>query len=418
MLIPVRAGCILALSFACALAPTAVASADEHAPDTRGHYEDGVFIPGTREEAPNTDGCPQATRPPEPVSTSEASVAGPSPTPPPVAYTGPCGITAPPGFTIDASVLASAWLIADLDTGEIIAMKDPHGRYRPASIIKVLLALVAIDELPLDRVVTASPESAGQEGSRVGLVEGGSYSVNDLLHGLLLASGNDAAHALAQELGGDEETLAKVNALARRLGMDDTYVASYSGLDAPGMSSSAFDLGLAYREAFAHPVFADIVDTVFYDFPGHEDLPGFEVWNDNALYHEDPDGIGGKTGYTDDANHTFVGAVNHEGQRLVAVLLDTTADKARPWEQAQHLLHESYAFRGHAGVARLEPRAAAEPTPAPRPATPQAQQPPEQATVERSAPWRSLLIVAGVVVLAAVGVALSLGSQAKSGRRR
>ncbi|WKD56967.1 D-alanyl-D-alanine carboxypeptidase DacB precursor [Corynebacterium capitovis DSM 44611] len=307
-----------------------------------------LVLSATRTAAPDTATCPQATWPPGPVTTSEA--AAPAPQPLPVTYHGSCGVSAPAGFVVDESVLASAWLVADLDTGDIIAEKDPHGRYRPASIVKVLLALVTIRELPLDQVVVVTQESADQEGSAVGVVAGGTYTVNDLLHGLLMASGNDAAHALAQQLGGDDETLRKVNDLAHALGMADTRAVSYTGLDAAGMSTSAYDMGLAYRAAFADPTFAGIVATDFYPFPGQNGEPGFEVWNDNALYLNDPDGIGGKTGYTDDANHTFVGAVNHAGRRLVAVVLDTTVDKARPWQQAQSLLHESYRFTQPVGT--------------------------------------------------------------------
>ena len=406
--------------------PTPLAPPAAQAGTVRGHYEGENFVPESRESAPNTDACPQATWPPEPVSTSEAVTAGVRPPALAVSYSGPCGVSAPAGFRVDESVLASAWLVADLDTGEVVAMKDPHGRYRPASIIKVLLALVAIDELPLDKVVTASEDSANQEGSRVGLVAGGRYTVNDLLHGLLLASGNDAAHALAQELGGDAATLKKVNDLAARLGMSDTRAVSYSGLDAPGMSSSAFDLGLAYRAAFGNPTFANIVDTASYDFPGHEDLPGYQVWNDNHLYLNDPDGIGGKTGYTDDANHTFVGAVNHDGRRLMAVLLDTTANKARPWEQAQRLLHESYGFMGgfagREGVAKLEPPAtpvtsgqATETAAAPNPSEPAvvAARPSAGST-----PRLSIALVAGVGVITLIALALTFASAARARRRR
>ncbi|WP_291313127.1 D-alanyl-D-alanine carboxypeptidase family protein [Corynebacterium sp. UBA2622] len=388
---------------------------------SRGHYEGENFVHAPRTAAPDTNSCPQATWPPQPVSTSEAAPAGSSPTPLPVTYQGPCGVTVPAGFNVDDTVLASAFLVADIDSGDILAMKDPHGRYRPASIIKVLLALVAIDELPLDKVVTASAETASQEGSLVGLVEGGTYTVDDLLHGLLLASGNDAAHALAQELGGDAAAGQKVNALAQRLGMRDTRAVSYSGLDAPGMSSSVYDLGLAYQAAFRNPTFARIVDTDYYDFPGHADLPGYQVWNDNHLYLEDPEGIGGKTGYTDDANHTFVGAVNHDGRRLVAVLLDTTSDKARPWEQAQRLLHESYRFTDAQGVDKLGASSPAGATQVTETATPGSSSEPSAVAGgadHAPTPWRSVAIVAGVVGAALLALALSLASRARARRRR
>ena len=381
-----------------------------------GYFADtGEWIPPVRIEAPNTDNCPNAEHPPRAVSTSERLAPGvPAPAPLPQDYDGPCGVITPEGYAVPDDVYASAWLVADADTGEVVAMKDPHGRYRPASVIKVLLALVAIDELPLDKQVTVSAESAEQEGSRAGLGAGGTYTVDDLLHGLLMASGNDTAHALAQELGGDEETLRKVNALAHELGMHDTFVASYSGLDAPGMSSSAWDLGLAYRAAFNNPVFAATVDTESYPFPGFDDTPGFEMWNDNQLYLQDPDGIGGKTGFTDDANHTFVGAVDHDGRRLFAVVLDTTIGERRAWGQAQELLHAAYPIEAGKGVASLID-AAPTPTTAPNPAPTPA---PTAENTPATPPWLSIGIVAGVTVLALVALVLSLESRGKRPRHR
>src|SRR5699024_5809721 len=165
---------------------------------------------------------------------------------------------------------------------------------------------------------------------------GGHYTVEQLLQGLLMASGNAAAHALAQQLGGDEETLTKMNQLAQDLGARSTFAASYSGLDAPGMSPSASDMALLYTEAFKNPTCARMVGTGTAEFPGYGDLEGHELGNDSGLFMNDPDGIGGKTGYTDDANHTFVGALDRDGRRLMAVILDTTIDHGpRAWEQAQ-----------------------------------------------------------------------------------
>lgn len=327
------------------------------------------WLPPSRDRAPDTDHCPHALTPPEPVSTSERRPDGSTPTPLPLVYDGPCGVVAPAGYVVDPAVVASAWVVADIDSGEVIAMKDPHGRYRPASIIKVLLALTAINELELDAVVPVSAESAGQEGSAAGIGEEGTYTVRDLLHGLILNSGNDTAHALAQALGGDQVTLVKINQLAQDLSMSDTRATSYSGLDAAGMSTSAWDMALAYQAAFANPTFAAIAGTESYPFPGFGDLPGFELWNDNKLFLFDPDGIGGKTGYTDDANHTFVGAVNHEGRRLMAVILDTTSWDMPPWQQAQVLLHAAYPLPPGAGVAELAPVSQSLSTTAPTPTT-------------------------------------------------
>lgn len=356
-----RAGAAAAALSFCVLTPAFAqdtetpATTPSEAGPTVGYYDDGNWIPPSRGRAPETDHCPQATWPPEPVSTSERAAS--SPTPLSVRYHGPCGVTAASGYTVPDGVVASAWLVADLDTGEVVAMKDPHGCYRPASIIKVLLALTVINELPLNQQVPVSAESAGQEGSAAGIGEGGDYTVEDLLTGLLLSSGNDCAHALAQALGGDELTLGKINALAQRLGMHDTRATSYSGLDSAG--------------------------------------------------------IGGKTGYTDDANHTFVGAVDHEGRRLLAVVLDTAAYDHRAWEQAQMLLHEAYGVRS--SVAKLEPLAA----PA-APTTAKAAPTPTPVAGEETAwdRWQSYAVVAGVLVLAAGAATISLATAAKRRRRR
>ena len=317
--------------------------------------------PTTRETAPDTDECPFEQSPPKARTTSEVVAPGDSsPTAlpiPDVPAGGPlmadCGVVTPEGFKLPEGQTASAWMVFDLDSGEIIATKDPHGRYRPASIIKALIAMVAIEELDLAQQVTGTWDAANIVGSRVGVGEDGEYTVEELLHGLLLASGNDAAHLLAQELGGDEETLQKINDLALKIGTQDTFAATYSGLDAPGMSTSAYDMSLIYQYAWQDPTFTQIVGTEFIDFPGWGDNEGFQVWNDNGLFMNDPDGIGGKTGFTDDANHTFVGALDREGRRLGTVILDTTIDKARPWEQARMLIDASLPIHPGAGVGQL-----------------------------------------------------------------
>ena len=369
----------------------------------------------TRTTAPDTDSCPHSLVPAEPSTTSEELAPGQAtPTPLPPVDGAACGVTAPRGFKVNKDVVASAWMVSDLDTGEIIAMKDPNGRYRPASIIKALLALVVIEELPLDKRITATMEDASVEGSAVGIGPDGTYTVEQLLQGLLMASGNDAAHALATALGGDEDALRKVNEKAREIGTRSTVAASYSGLDAAGMSTSAADISLIYREAFANDTFARIVDTEHVDFPGWGEMPGYELWNDNGLYLNDPDGIGGKTGYTEDAQHTFVGAIDRDGRRLQAVILDTTVDHGfRAWEQAQMLLDESSTVTPGHGVGQLEDfsaQAAEETTvvPTPTPPTPteapETTQPRSSSSFEDSQGWIGWM-VAGLVALLVVVVA-------------
>ncbi|KAA1250474.1 D-alanyl-D-alanine carboxypeptidase [Mycobacterium simiae] len=290
--------------------------------------------------------CPYKVSTPPAVDSSEVPRAGEPPLPLAVPPTpvggnalGGCGvITAPDTPPVPGDVSAEAWLVADLDSGAVIAARDPHGRHRPASIIKVLVAMAAINELSLNKAVAGTADDAAAEGTKVGVDADGTYTVNQLLHGLLMHSGNDAAHALAMQLGGMQRALEKINVLAAKLGGRDTRVATPSGLDGPGMSTSAYDIGLFYRYAWRNPTFADIVATRSYDFPGHSDHPGYALENDNQLLYHYPGALGGKTGYTDDAGQTFVGAANRNGRRLMAVLLHGTRQPIAPWEQAAHLL--------------------------------------------------------------------------------
>lgn len=318
--------------------------------------------------APDPNTCPYKVTTPPAVDSSEVPEAGdpPLPLPVPAKSVGgdalaSCGvIVAPNTPPVPDDVSAESWLVADLDTGEIIAARDPHARHRPASIIKVLTAMQAINELPVNKVVEGTQDDANAEGTRVGVDVGGHYTVNDLLHGLLMHSGNDAAHALAGQLGGMDTTVQKINVLARKLGGADTRAATPSGLDGPGMSTSAYDIGLFYRYAWENPTFANIVATQKYDFPGHPakagedaDHPGYELENDNQLLYNYPGALGGKTGYTDDAGQTFVGAAQRDGRRLVAVLLRGTRQPIAPWEQAAHLLDYGFATPPGTAVGNL-----------------------------------------------------------------
>src|SRR4051812_10816885 len=295
--------------------------------------------------APEAAVCPYREATPPAVDSSEVPEAGDPPAPLPVppkplgggALSG-CGIITAAGTPpVPADVSAEAWVVADLDSGDIIAARDPHGRHRPASIIKVLVAVQALRELPIHKVVAGTQDDANAEGTKVGVGENGFYSINDLLHGLLMHSGNDAAHALSVQLGGMDTALQKINDLAGKLGGRDTRAATPSGLDGPGMSTSAYDIGLFYRYAWQNPTFADIVATRSFDFPGRGDV-GYPVENDNQLLYNYTGAMGGKTGYTDDAGQTFVGAANHDGRRLMAVLMRGTRQPIAPWEQAAHLL--------------------------------------------------------------------------------
>jgi len=311
---------------------------------------------------PDTSGCPNRVAPPPPVDLSEVPAPGgrvPEPLPLPVSPAGgermgECGLVLPEGApALPDGISATSWLLADAATGEVLAAKDPHARHRPASTIKLLTALLVADRLPPDKIVVATEADAAQEGSKAGIGPGGSYTVRQLLAGLLLVSGNDAAHALAEQLGGIPATITQLNELAAELGAHDTRAATPSGLDGPGMSSSAYDLALVFGHVLHDPLLAELLSTAVVDFPGFGDHPGFMVSNDNRLLANYPGALGGKTGFTDDARHTYVGAAVRGGRPLMVVLLRGEQRPVPMWEQAARLLDYGFALPPGTAVGQL-----------------------------------------------------------------
>ncbi|MGH3871601.1 MAG: D-alanyl-D-alanine carboxypeptidase family protein [Pseudonocardiaceae bacterium] len=322
-------------------------------------------------------GCPYQIAPPPPVDLSEVP-AWPGVSAPPVLRVpdrpvggplmGVCGLVLPLGApSPPEGISATSWLVVDAGTGEVLAARNPHARHRPASTIKLFTALLATDQLAPDRVVVATQADADQEGSRAGLGPGGRYTVRQLLTGLLLVSGNDTAHALSEQLGGVPQTVEQMNELAGRLGALDTRAATPSGLDGPGMSTSAYDLALAFRQVLDHPLLAELLRTREVDFPGFGDRPGFVLSNDNKLLRNYPGALGGKTGFTDDARHTQVDAAQRDGRRLIVVLMRGEQRPVPMWQQAARLLDYGFALPAGHPVGQLVDQA---PPPEPAQTTP------------------------------------------------
>ena len=150
-------------------------------------------------------------------------------------------------------IKASAWVIADAGTGQVLAAKDPHGWYRPASTLKVLTAISLIPALNPNAMVVASKQATTVSPNIVGLLPGHSYKVSDLFTALLTISANDAAMALAQATGSLSQGMTVINAEARHLQADDTVAITPNGLDAPGQHTSAYDLALFARQGLNMP---------------------------------------------------------------------------------------------------------------------------------------------------------------------
>ncbi|TFV87835.1 serine hydrolase [Blastococcus sp. CT_GayMR16] len=239
---------------------------------------------------------------------------------------------------------AAGWLVADAGTGNVLAARDPHGRYYPASTLKTLTLLTLVPLLDPARVVVGTAEDENVEGSRVGLVQGGQYPVSLLFQALILQSGNDAANALARTAGGSQVTVAAMNETAEGIGAFDTVAGTPSGLDVAGQSSSPYDLALIFRALISDPATAAVLATPTAEMPAVEGRsPGYQIQSQNPLLLTYPGNLGGKTGFTDAARHTFVTAAERNGRRLVVSVMATENTPLRAADQAALLLDWGFA---------------------------------------------------------------------------
>ncbi|WP_199178070.1 D-alanyl-D-alanine carboxypeptidase [Mycobacterium sp. QGD 101] len=234
----------------------------------------------------------------------------------PVASAEPAGAVALPDGP------APAWLVADLDSGRILASKDPYAQHAPASTIKPLLAMVVLDHLRPDNFARANESHTEVECSCVGLKPGQAYTTRQLLEGLLMVSGNDAANMLADMLGGQRVAVAAMNRKAAAVGARGTKASSPSGLDGPGWESTTtpHDLAVILRAALRYPLIAQIMRQQ------SAQLPGKTITNQNELLTRYPGTIAGKTGFTNLARNTFVAAAQRGNRRLVVAQMYGTGD--------------------------------------------------------------------------------------------
>ncbi|TCC00381.1 D-alanyl-D-alanine carboxypeptidase [Micromonospora zingiberis] len=311
--------------------------------------------------APAAVPCPKATAP--------KVVRSPRPTPPPSVpehravggdALATAGLVVPPQVPAPPKVTATSWLVADLDTGEVLGGCGPHEYATPASVQKLLLAATMLSRLDPREVVeiTRKDLDIAPGSSAVGLLPGGRYRVKTLWLGLLLQSGNEAANALARLGGGPDGVAGGVRAMneeARRLGARQTHAVTPSGLDGPGQFTSAYDLALIARACFADPTFGTYARTERTRIPAQKALgaKGFQIQNNNQLIYRYPGALGGKTGFTDYARHTYVGAAERDGRRLVVTLLGAEPRPLRGWEQGAALLDWGFGLPRDATVGRL-----------------------------------------------------------------
>lgn len=228
-----------------------------------------------------------------------------------------CCVT--PVFSLGLS--AHSAILMDGDTGQVLYEKNPDESSLIASTTKIMTALVTLEQTNLQDVVKVPQEAVGIEGSSMYLRAGEALTVEDLLHGLMLSSGNDAAVALAVSVSGNVETfVGLMNQKALALGLRHTHFANPNGLDSPENYSTARELALLAAEAMKNEDFRRIVSTKSYHCEGHD------LTNHNKLLWKYDGALGVKTGFTKKAGRILVGAAEQKGRCLISVTLNAPDD--------------------------------------------------------------------------------------------
>jgi D-alanyl-D-alanine carboxypeptidase (penicillin-binding protein 5/6) len=297
-------------------------------------------------------------------------------------------------------VRASAFVIADAGTGQVLAARDPHGWYRPASTLKVLTAISLIPVLNPDATVVASKQAVLVTPNVVGLLSGHAYKISDLFTALLTISANDAAVALAQATGSFGQGMALINAEARHLRADDTVAVQPNGLDGPGQHTSAYDLALIAGQALRMPAFLRYDQAIAAKFPVSA-KKSVTLYNQNGLLTSYPGAVGGKIGWTSAAGATYVGMARRNGVTLIVTLLHCPA--LTEVDSGKSLLNWGFAVDGKVRpvgtlVSALSPSAAA-----PAQSVRAQSVSPRSAAALQSAAGRSHSGTSGPSVLAAAG---------------
>lgn len=238
-------------------------------------------------------------------------------------------------------IVSQSAVVMDLNTGTMIYAKDPLARHYPASITKILTAMLALQKGNLNDELVTSQLATEQGGNRVYLVPGEVETLEQLLYGLLLNSGNDAAVVIAQHYGGSVQGFANMmNEEARALGAVHSHFVNPNGMPDPNHWTTAYDMALISRAAMQIPEFRKIVATKTYAWKG-------QAWsstlvNLNHMLFTYPGTIGVKTGFTDAAHETLVVAATRGHQSFLAVLMDAPLD-AQIRSDATELLNFSFA---------------------------------------------------------------------------
>lgn len=220
-----------------------------------------------------------------------------------------------------SAVPARAYILVDDASGAVLAGSGASLRLSPASVTKIATAVLLLELGRLDDAVTVDTDFGDLEpdSTVMGLARGDRYTFRDLLYGLMLPSGNDAALMIARAVSGDETRFVNtMNALAARLELNDTHFTDPHGLGGPQHYTSARDLATLTRYAFTVPGFAEVVRETRWEAHGSKPIP---MWNSNVFLYMYKGADGVKIGYTEEADRTLVASATRGGHRLIAVVL-------------------------------------------------------------------------------------------------
>ena len=256
----------------------------------------------------------------------------------------PAPATAPISIPTAPQVDARAYIVVDYRTDKILAAKDAVARMEPASLTKLMTAYIVFQELSigklkLDEPVMVSEHAWRSEGSRTFIELGKPVTIQDLILGMIVQSGNDATIALAERIAGTEETFAQMmNANAKRLGMVGSHFENSSGLPSPQHYTTSRDLSL-----LANAIIREYPQYYKWFSVREFEHNGIKQQNRNGLLEKDPTVDGLKTGHTDSAGSCLVTSALRDGMRLVSVVMGSTSMKARENASAA-LLNYGFTF--------------------------------------------------------------------------
>ncbi|MBE7009909.1 MAG: D-alanyl-D-alanine carboxypeptidase [Ruminococcaceae bacterium] len=240
------------------------------------------------------------------------------------------------------SVSAKYACVIDMQTGQIVYEKNAHETHSMASTTKIMTALLAIENSRPEDLVTVSPNAAGTEGSSIYLKSGEKLPMGDLLYGLMLESGNDAAVAIAEHIGGDVETFADMmTKRAHEIGATQTGFKNPNGLDAEGHFTTAYNLALITRHAMQNDLFREIVSTKRKTTEGTNGSTVRSFFNHNKMLSMYTGCTGVKTGFTKKTGRCLVSSATKNHVSLICVTLQAPDD----WNDHTRLLDYGFSNR-------------------------------------------------------------------------